>query len=84
MSSLPPIDGHDNKMLPAVYRRSDIIRSVNVTGRQSPRGWSEGQIISANDGADRSGGYTRSRNDSPAVIKPGNPCPKGMLIDVWA
>jgi len=84
MSSLPPIDVHDTKMLPVVYRRSDIIRSANVTGRQSPRGWPEGQILAANDGVNSSGGYTRSRNDSPTVVKPGNPCPKGMIIDVWA
>ncbi len=83
MSGLPPIDVHDNKMLPAVYRRSDIIRSANVTGRQSLRGSPEGQIGAANDSVNDSGGYTRSRNDSPAVIKPGNPCPKGMIIDVW-
>lgn len=84
MSGLPPIDVHDNKMLPVVYRRSDIIQSANVTGRQSPRGWPEGQIVAVNDGVNGSAGYTRSRSDSSAVVKPGTPCPKGMIIDVWA
>ncbi len=83
MSSLPPIDGHDNKMLPAVYRRSDIIRSANAAGRQSPPGRQEGQIGVTNNEVNSSG-YTRSRNDSPAVVRTGNPCPKGMIIDVWA
>ncbi len=82
MSSSPPIDVHDSKMLPAVYRRSDITRSVNVAGRRSFPGRPEGQIIPANDSI-TSGGYTRSRNNSPAVVKPGNFCPKGMIIDVW-
>jgi hypothetical protein len=81
MSGLPPIDVHDSKMLPAVYRR-DITRSVNVAGRQFFPGQPEGQIVAANDGV-VSSGYTRSRNNSPAAAKPGNSCPKGMMIDVW-
>ena len=83
MSSLPPIDVRDNKMLPAVYRRSDIVRSAHVAGGQSPQGWQEGQLVAAND-VTISSGYTRSRNNSPTVVKTGNPCPKGMIIDVWA
>jgi hypothetical protein len=80
MNGLPPIDSHDNKMLPAVYRRSDVARSANVGGRHSPQGRPDGQTVIANDGA-TSSGYTRSLNNSPAV--PGNACPKGVLVDVW-
>jgi hypothetical protein len=83
MSGLPPIDVRDSKMLPAVYRRSDIARSADVAGRQSPQGWQEGQLVAASDGA-ISSGYTHSRNNSPMVVKTGNSCPKGMIIDVWA
>jgi hypothetical protein len=83
MSGLPPIDVHDSKMLPAVYRRSDITRSVNVAGRQAFLGRSERQIVAANDDP-MSSGYTRSRSNSPVAVKPGNSCPKGMMIDVWA
>ena len=82
MSSLPPIDVHESKMLPAVYRRSDITRAVKVAGRQSFPGRPAGQIVAANDGV-ISSGYARSRNNAPAVVKPGNFCPKGMIIDVW-
>jgi hypothetical protein len=82
MNGLPPIDAHDNKMLPVVYRRSDVARSANVGGRQSPQGRPEEQIVITNDGA-TSSGYTRSRNNLPAVVKTGNSRPKGMLVDVW-
>ena len=77
MSGLPPLDYHDSKMLPAVYRRSDITRTVNGAGRQP-----EGQIVAANDGVTNSG-HTRSRTNSPAAVRRGNSCTKGMMIDVW-
>jgi hypothetical protein len=84
MSGLPPIDVHDGKMLPAVYRRTDIARSANVAGGSPPRGRSEGQMVVA-DGGGTSKGYTRSGSNSPpAVSKPGNSLPKGMIVDVWA
>lgn len=83
MSGLPPIDVHDGKMLPAVYRRTDIVRSANVAGGQSSQGRAEGQIFAVNDGGN-SNGYTRSGNNSPAVAKPGKSFPKGMIVDVWA
>jgi hypothetical protein len=83
MSGLRSIDVRDNKMLPTVYRRSDITRSANIASRLPPQGWQEGQLVAANDDA-ISNGYTRSRNNSPLAVKTGNPCPKGMIIDVWA
>jgi hypothetical protein len=83
MSGLPPIDLHDNEMLPAVYRHSEIIRSANVAGRQPSQGRIEGQIVVTNNSVN-SGGYTRSRDNSPMLVKQGNSCPKGMIIDVWA
>jgi hypothetical protein len=83
MSGLPPIDAKDNTMLPAVYRRSDIVRSANVAGRPSLPEGQDAQVFLSNDGVN-SGVYKRSRNDSPVVVKTGNPFLKGMIIDVWA
>lgn len=83
MSSLPPIDVQDSKMLPAVYRRNDIIRSANAAARQSPRERPEGRIIRADDGLNGHG-YTRSGSTAPAAVRSGNACPKGVLVDVWA
>ena len=84
MSRLPPVDVHDNKMLPAVYRRSDVVRSANVVGRQSSHGRQEGQIVATNHNDVNNSGYTRSRNNSTIMVKTGNSCPKGVIIDVWA
>ncbi len=83
MSSLPPIDVHDSKMLPAVYRRNDIIRSANAAVRQSPHEQPEGRVIGADDGLNAHG-YTRSGSTAPAAVRSGNACPKGMIVDVWA
>jgi hypothetical protein len=83
MSGLPPVDAHDNKLLPAVYRRSDTARAANVAGRQSPPEQRDGNVALASDGADSSV-YKRSRNHSPVEVKTGNSCPKGLIVDVWA
>jgi hypothetical protein len=78
MSALPPINHHSDKMLPAVYHRSDITRQVAITGRQSLSG-SQGEWL-----ADVStNGYKRLRKNCAAPVEPGAVYPKGMIIDVW-
>jgi hypothetical protein len=82
MSSLPPLDVHADKMLPMVYRRSDIVRSATVVGRQTLQRSSDGQIIAMNNGRINID-YSNLRCNSPAAAAPGTSCPKGMIIDVW-
>jgi hypothetical protein len=83
MSGLPPLDVHDHKMLPAVYRRSDIARPANIAGRQSRQGLPEGQLVPVGGGAEDTR-YTRPRNNSPMVVRTGSSRLKGMIVDVWA
>ena len=83
MSSMPPIDSHGREMLPAVYRRTDIVRSANVAGGHPLPRRQEGKIVTANDDAPGSG-YTRSGNNPAAAARPGDSCSKGMIVDVWA
>jgi hypothetical protein len=82
MSSLPPLDVHADKMLPTVYRRSDIVRPATVAGRQTLQRPSDGQIIAMNNSRINSD-YSNLRRNSPAAAAPGTSCPKGMIIDVW-
>ena len=83
MNGLPPIDVNDHKMLPAVYRRSDIIRSTNATARQSFPERPDGHVALANDEIN-SNVYNRSRNNSPVVVKASSSYRKGLIVDVWA
>ncbi|MHB8770833.1 MAG: hypothetical protein ACYC7J_07555 [Syntrophales bacterium] len=82
MSGLPPVDTRDDKMLPAVYRRSDIVRSANVAARRPSPGRPDGRSIAAADGA-AGGGYTRQPSSSSATVGTGA-SRKGMIVDVWA
>jgi hypothetical protein len=78
MSGLPPINLHSDKMLPAVYRRSDIPRQVTVTGKQSLAGPPGDQLIDVSNN-----GYTRLQKNSAPPVAHGATHPKGMIIDVW-
>ncbi len=82
MSGLSPIDTRDDKMLPAVYRRSDIVQRANVAARRPSPERPEGKSLAATDGA-ASGGYTRKPSSSAATVGAGPPR-KGMIVDVWA
>lgn len=79
MSGLPPINLHSDKMLPAVYRRSDITRQVTVTGKQSLPGPPGEQLIKVSNN-----GYKHLRKNPTAPVEPGAAYPKGMIVDVWA
>jgi hypothetical protein len=78
MSGLPPINLHSDKMLPAVYRRSDITRQVTIAGKQFLPGPPGDQLVDVSNN-----GYIRLRKSCAAPVEPGAAHPKGMLIDVW-
>ena len=78
MSGLPPINLHSDKMLPAVYRRSDITRQVTITGQQSSPGPRGEQLVDVSNN-----GYKRLRKNCAAPVSPGSAYPKGIIIDLW-
>lgn len=82
MSGLSPIDTRDDKMLPAVYRRSDIVQRANVSARRPSPEQPERKSVAAADGA-AGGGYTRKPSSSSATVGAGTPR-KGVIVDVWA
>ena len=78
MNGLPPINHQSDKMLPAVYRRTDITRQVIITGKQPLPGSSSGHLVDVSNN-----GYKRLSKNCAAPIEPGAVYPKGMIIDVW-
>ncbi len=78
MSGLPPINLQRDKMLPAVYRRTDITRQVIATGNQSVPGPSGGHLVDVSNN-----GYKRLSKNCAAPIEPGAVYSKGMIVDVW-
>jgi hypothetical protein len=78
MSGLRPINLQSDKMLPAIYRRTDITRQVIMTGKQSLSGPSGEHLIGVSNN-----GYKRVQKNCAAPIDPGPIFPKGMIIDVW-
>lgn len=78
MSGLPPINLQGDKMLPAVYRRTDITRQVVVTGNQTLPGPSGEHPVNVSNN-----GYNRLSKNCVAPTESGAVCPKGMIIDVW-
>jgi hypothetical protein len=79
MSGLPPINLHNDNMLPAVYRRSDIARQVSVTGKPSLPGSAGEELVDVSNN-----GYTRLRKNRAAPVASAAASPKGMIVDVWA
>lgn len=78
MGGLPPINLQSDKMLPAVYRRTDITRQVITTGNQSLPAPSGEHLVAVSNN-----GYKRLPKNCAAPIAPGAVYPKGMIIDVW-
>lgn len=78
MSVLAPNSLGSNKMLPAVYRRSDITRQVTIADKQPVPGLSGEQLIDVTNG-----GYKPLRKNCAVPVGPGTSYPKGMIIDVW-
>lgn len=81
MSGLSPVDVRDDKMLPAVYRRSDIVRQGNAAARRPAQGRPEGLVGEAPEATTGSGYARRARSSSATTGTVSSR--KGLLVDVW-